>query len=277
MITEADLRARHDFSQSDALVEKAVTSSVQAGGTPLLTFLGRYIVWNGGFGSGVATMAGKIGRARTLFLDPAEKVTACADRSVHVASFFFDAARDEFDDRATKHRDTHRTLAQATVKGLISYFQLSDDAVEQALCEPLWLTGLCDRTPVGYGLGTPDDFPSLFRAMGFHLGSEVLADEEFSLIDSTLRKQAPKLVEHLLKTRVKVADQEHPAYYWIGIHSGHGGSVEADHFEWAVAGVKEAFRYTPPQHHAYLREQVLRGFDDFARCHTEFFENATTS
>lgn len=273
MITEADLRARHDFDATERLVAEAVDRSCAGGGDTQLRFIGRYINWNGGFGSGVATLAGKIGRSRRLFVDRDEPIAAIADRSVHVASFFFDAARDEFDDRATPHRDTHRTLAQAVIKGLVGFHDLGEAVVNDALDEPLWLQGLNDRTQAGYGLGTPDDLPSIFRAMGYHLGSEVLADEEFTRIDKSLRKQAPKLVEHLLRTKVKIADQEHPAYYWVGIHSGVGGSVEADHFEWAVQGVREAFRYTDPKHQAYLQKQVLLGFDEFARCHTEFFES----
>ena len=41
-----------------------------------------------------------------------------ADRAAEVASDFFYAAIDEFDDRSTPWRDTHRTLAQATLKGV---------------------------------------------------------------------------------------------------------------------------------------------------------------
>jgi hypothetical protein len=271
MIEERDLRARHDFDRTLAAVTTAVDGATSGGGVELLRFLGRFVSWNGGFGSGVATLAGKIGRARHLFLDPNERIAAAADRSVHVASYFFDAARDEFDDRATPHRDTHRTLAQAVIKGIVAHHHLEDAAVDEALDEPLWLTGLHDRTRLGYGLGTPDDLPSIFRSMGFHLGSEVLADQEFTQIDQSLRAKAPALVDTLLRTKVHIADQDHAAYYWVGIHSGLGGSVEHDHFEWAVQGVREAFRYTAKRHHEYLREQVLVGFEDFARCHTEFF------
>ena len=276
-VTEADLRARYDFTQTEAHVLTAVERAVAAGGITLLTFLGRFISWNGGFGAGVAGLSAKIGRSRSLLLDSDEPIAACADRSMHVASYFFDAARDEYDDGSTPHRDAHRPLAQATLKGLADWFNLDAETLRQTYDTPLWLIGLENRTQQGYGLGSADDLPSIFRAMGFHLGSEVLADREFSVIDRTLREQHPDLVRFLLRTRETIAGQKHAAYHWIAVHSGEGGGVEVDHFGWAVQGVDEAFRYVPERHHAYLREQVLEGFDDFARCHSEFFQRALSS
>jgi hypothetical protein len=269
-ITLDDLQSRYDFPAAEARVA-AVVAGACADASALVRLLGRYIQWNSGFGPGVATLAGKIGRQHDLFVDADEPIAALADRSVHVASFVFDAARDEFDDSATRHRDTHRSLGQAVIKGLLAQLQV-DPAV---LDRPAWLVGLEERTQRGYGYATPDDLRHIGLGLGFHLGSEILADEEFSLIDQTLRAQRPELVQALLRMRVTVADHDHPAYYWIGIHSGHGGSVEAEHFAWAVKGVGEAFRYTPPADHEALREAILAGFDAFCVCHEDFFRQAT--
>jgi hypothetical protein len=252
-------------------VDEAVAAAVAAGPLPLVRFLGRYISWNSGFGSGVASLAAKIGRSRRLFFDPHEPITACADRSVHVGSFFFDAARDEFDDRDTAHRDTHRTLAQAALKATAAFYGLSAEEVNRSLAEPLWLTSLGARTQTGYGLGAPDDHASVFRAMGFHLGSEILADTEFSNIDRHLRALRPELVAHLQATRVHLAGQEHDAWFWIGVHSGHGNAVEADHFAWAIEGVTEAFRFVPEHLRHGLTHELIGGFDQFAAIHQEFF------
>lgn len=273
-VTEADLRSRYDATHTEAKVLAAVEAAVSAGGVSLLTFLGRFISWNGGFGAGVAGLAAKIGRSRSLLVDPTEPIAACADRSMHVASYFFDAARDEYDDGSTPHRDAHRTLAQATLKGLAEWFDLGADDLLLTYDTPLWLIGLENRTQQGYGYGSADDLPSIFRAMGFHLGSELLADREFSVLDQTLRERHPDMVRFLLRDREDIAGHKHAAYHWIAVHSGQGGGVEVDHFGWALQGVNEAFRYVAPRHHAYLREQVLEGFDEFARCHGEFFQRA---
>jgi hypothetical protein len=146
-VTLDELRELCDFDARRSMVSSVITQAL-ASPAGRAQFFGRYTSWNGFFGSGVASLAGKVGRSRGLFLDPDEPVNAFADRSVYVASFFFDAARDEFDDRDTVHRDTHRCLAQAMLKGLLeadaSGAGQSLDAaqVNAKLSEPLWLRAL---------------------------------------------------------------------------------------------------------------------------------------
>src|SRR5438093_8523906 len=79
----------------------------------LLSVLGRYIQFNSAFGAGLANLAGEIAARQGLFRDAQEPLRIVADRSAEVASDFFFAAIDEFDDRATPWRDTYRTLGQA--------------------------------------------------------------------------------------------------------------------------------------------------------------------
>ena len=88
----------------------------------LLSVLGRYVQFNSAFGPGLANLAGEIAARQGLFRDADEPVRILADRAAEVAADFFYAAVDEFDDRATAWRDTHRTLAQATVKGMGRFF-----------------------------------------------------------------------------------------------------------------------------------------------------------
>ena len=103
--------------------EASLQDALDSAGEPerLLQVLGRYVQFNSAFGPGVANLAGEIGAHQGLFQDPDEPVRVVADRAAHVASDFFYAAVDEFDDRLTPWRDTHRTLAQATLKGLGSH------------------------------------------------------------------------------------------------------------------------------------------------------------
>ena len=277
-ITLDELKALCDFQAHEQRVRDTLTQALaQPAGR--VRFLARYAHWNGYFGSGVASLAGKIGRCRGAFLDPDQPVHAIADRSVFVASFFFDAARDEFDDRDTVHRDTHRCLAQSLLSGVA---QCEADAapalrepaaLNELMAPPVWLRRLCTKVAQGYGVGTPDDLAAVFHAIGYHLGSELLADREFSIIDETLRTQAGALVERLKATRVHIAGQEHVAYQWIAIHSGHGGGAEADHFEWATQGARLAFKFAKSSTREEMRRQLHAGFRDFAADHLEFFEN----
>ena len=276
-ITAAGLQALCDFDVQEQLVRTALANAL-AEPYARVRFLGRYTSWNGLFGSGVAALAGKIGRSRGLFFDAEQPLRAVADRSVYVASYFFDAARDEFDDRDTVHRDTHRCLAQSTLMATIDYenaaagLPMSIAEVNVLLADPPWLAQLNSRVATGYGAGSPDELQSIFESIGYHLGSELLADREFSIIDETLRTHAPGLVEYLQGTQVSIAGQEHAAYQWIAIHSGHGGGAEADHFEWATQGARLALRFSDRTGHASLRAALDRGFVAFARDHREFFE-----
>ena len=275
MISKADFEKLHDFSKSETLVRQQVEAATPRT-TDALQFLYRYAHWNGYFGCAVASLAGKIGRSRTLFVDPEAEFPGVGDRSVLVSSYFFDAARDEFNDHETPQRDPHRDLAQATVLGVVQVLRgqgRSVDDVRKYLDLPTWLISLGNQVAVGYGNGTPDTAEAVYRAMGYHLGSEVLADQEFTILDSVLRARCPELVERLSHTQVTIAGQDHNAYAWIRIHSGGGGGVEADHFAWAARGLELAIRYTPEPRRAALYNQAILGFRDFARDHREFFEN----
>ena len=224
---------------------------------------------NAAFGAGLANLAGEIAARPTLFLDADEPVRILADRAADVAADFFYAAVDEFDDRLTPWRDTHRTLAQATLKGLGAHFgyapaQLNDvlrinPATEKARAA-VW---------EGYGVGARLEERRLFSAMGFHAGSEVLADHEFTVIDRCLRERRPELVKALEETAVEVLGHRHNAYYWIRIHT----SVETEHFEAALKGVNNALRfYAGAEGPATVKGWILDGFKHFAQVQGDFME-----
>ncbi len=280
-IKEAGLRKLTNFDAARQRVEGALLQAGQEGPQGLLRFFVRYTSWNGFFGSGVASLSGKIGRSRAVFIDPAETVALLGDRSVFVASFFFDAARDEFDDRDTVYRDTHRCLAQATLGGILQFAQKKGYAadageINKLLCEPKWLQKLNRKVARGYGSGSEDTRKAIMAAIGYHLGSEILADREFSLIDEYMRNEQKALTAYMKKTKISIAGQNHVAYQWIRIHSGHGGAAEADHFEWATKGAKLAFNFSPHKHHAAMRASLDQGFQTFAKNHQTFFERVVT-
>jgi hypothetical protein len=233
----------------------------------LLSTLVRYVQFNSAFGPGLANLAGEIAARQGLFVDAEEPVRLLADRASEVASDFFYAAVDEFDDRATPWRDTHRTLAQATVKGAGRHFGY----------EPAQLNGVLQvneatRTAIaavfeGYGIGSRLDDRALFGGMGFHVGSEILADQEFVIIDRFLREKHPALVKALEADKVEILGQKHDAYYWVRIHTG----VEAEHFDAALKGVNQALRfYAGTQPREQVKAWMLDGFSRFAALQSRF-------
>jgi hypothetical protein len=164
-------------------------------------------------------------------------------------------------------RDTHRTLAQATLKGMGAFFgyapaQLSDVLRVNAATE----TAIA-RVWEGYGVGARLEEARLFRAMGFHTGSEILADQEFVVLDATLRARRPEMVAALEGMKVPILGQRHNAYYWIRIHTG----VEAEHFDAALKGVNNALAfYVGQEPVATVKGWILEGFRGFAGVQGDF-------
>jgi hypothetical protein len=271
-LTTADLAPLLGGRRGERALQAALQAATAPGAPPpvLLSLLGRFIQFNAAFGAGVANLAGEIAARPALFRDPDEPVRILADRAAEVAADFFHAAVDEFDDRLTPWRDTHRTLAQATLKAAGAHFGyapgeldriVGTDPATQAARAAVW---------EGYGVGAALDERRLFSAMGFHAGSEVLADQEFTIIDRCLRARRPELVAALEATKVEALGEKHAAYYWIAIHT----SVEADHFAAALAGVNKALRfYAGAEAPAAVRGFVLEGFTRFAAVQAAFLES----
>ncbi len=232
-----------------------------------LCVLARYVQFNSAFGPGLANLAGEIAARQGLFRDPAEPVRILADRAAEVASDFFYAAVDEFDDRATPWRDTHRTLAQACLKGAGLHFGYTPEQLNDILLlGPATETAMA-RVWEGYGVGAALEDRRLFASMGFHTGSEILADQEFVIIDDILKKSRPELVEHLSAMKIGILGEAHSAYYWIRIHTG----VEAEHFDAALKGVNNALRfYSGPAARRDVKAAILEGFAHFADVQAEF-------
>jgi hypothetical protein len=242
---------------------QALVAAFEAAGEPaaLLGVLGRYIQFNSAFGAGVANLAGEIAARQDLFRDPQEPVRLLSDRAAEVGADFFYAAIDEFDDRLTPWRDTHRTLAQATLKAAAIHLGFVPADLDRVVALGEGLQKGLRRVWDGYGVGTRMDDRALFRGMGFHTGSEVLADQEFTLIDRHLRARRADMVRALEATKIELQGQQHDAYYWIRIHTG----VEAEHFDAALAGANKALRYYAGADDAEaVKAWILEGVADFA-------------
>jgi hypothetical protein len=243
----------------------------------LLRFFVRYASWNGQFANGVAALTSLVGGERGLFVERGLP-RAVADRSNFVASHFFDAARDEYDDHISPVRDSHRCLAQASLLGMAEALGLGHAILDEP--ESPQVAALNARVLAGYagaGAAPQGRLAQVFCAMGYHLGSELLADREFSIIDEVLRARHADLVQRLMRTTIALADGEHRCYAWIGVHSGHGGGVEAEHFAFAVRGAQQALKYLDPEQHPFALASLGAGFAAFADDHRAFFEISPSS
>jgi hypothetical protein len=272
-VTRDDLQQVLASHHGNTSLTAAFTAAAPKPGR-LLSVLGRYIQFNGAFGPGLANLVGEIAARQGLFRDMSEPVLILQDRAAEVAADFFFAAIDEFDDRATPWRDTHRTLAQATLKGLGRYFGYEPAALNDVFRMDGGTRDAMASVSEGYGLAASLSDERLFRSMGFHTGSEVLADEEFTIIDHILREKRPDVVKALLDTSVEILGSQHNAYYWISIHT----SVEADHFDAAVRGVNNALRfYSGSEDLAVPKRWIIDGFRHFADVQAAFMTSLAAS
>jgi hypothetical protein len=233
----------------------------------LVCILGRYVHFNCVFGSGVANLAGEVAARRDLFRDLNDEIEPLADRSVEVAADIFFAAVDEFGDRGTFHRSTHRSLAQATLKAIKLFFGYEQGAFNKIINPNKPTFAAICKVGNNYGINQAMDEKKIFRAIGFHMGSEILADEEFGVLNRYLRARYADLVEYLQATRIKINNIEHPCYLWIQAHT----TVEADHFCAAKAGADLALRYYAGQQgHSRIKHWIMEGFKEFATIQAEF-------
>jgi hypothetical protein len=260
------------FEECSARVQNSLESL--KGNEQLVRFFARYASWNGRFANGVSALTALIGDQRELFMEKGFP-RAVADRSNFIASFFFDAARDEYDDHTNPDRDSHRCMAQASLLAMAELLGTGTDVLNEEESLPLQqVNAEVRRGYMGLHALQEGALQQVFFGMGFHLGSELLADREFSIIDKFLRSRHADLVQRLMRKKVQVAGSEHRCYAWVGVHSGHGGGVEADHFDFAVNGAREALRYIDPNHQAQALKGLKDGFQAFANHHRAFFEIA---
>jgi hypothetical protein len=236
-------------------------------GDELLCMLGRYIHFNSIFGSSVTSLAGEIAARQDLFRDADEVIEIIADRSVEVAADIFFAAIDEFGGHTTNHRKTHRSLAQATLKATGTFFGFDPARINNIVCLNESTSAAIYKVQEGYGVNQLMYEHEIFHSIGFHLGSEILADEEFRILDNFLLKKYPDLVKYLDKTKVTIGGSQYPAYYWIRIHT----SVEAEHFDVAVKGANHALRYYAGQEsRTQIKDWIIEGVTDFTVVQGDF-------
>jgi hypothetical protein len=268
-LNEAYFHTLVDFEESAQRVKDRLAQITN--GEQLTRFFVRYAGWNGRFANGVAALVSLIGDQRDLFQE-AGFPRAVADRSNFIASYIFDAARDEYNDHINPIRDTHRCMAQASLICMSAFYGLGNKVLDEA--EPEALRQLNEAVLVGYTGRTivGDDMTTrVFAGLGYHLGSELLADREFSIIDEYLRQHKNDLVQHLMRSTIELAGGQHRCYAWVGVHSGHGGGVEAEHFEYAVSGARAALKYLVNTPHDRAMSSLAAGFRAFEREHAAFF------
>lgn len=224
----------------------------------LVHFFRRFALYNQPFPGGVATLAGAFHLRTELFLDTDAAISDNADRSSVIASNIFFAAEDEFASRNRLLRVTHRSMAQQVVSEVIDFAGWSVEQFNETFATELDHRDMAAALKAGYHVDSSTGDGDLFSALGFHLGSERLADIEFTALNDRLCEGFPEFVE---RARDQRGEQEVPIYSWIDTHT----TVEVDHYNYSLRAAGQAVDYyvgselTPDE----IIALILNGFHDF--------------
>jgi hypothetical protein len=205
----------------------------------LVGVMARYVCFNAAFPGGLASLAGAIAAQAGLFRDPLEPVAALADRAVDVAQEHLFRPPGEAGGSEPPWRGSHRALAAATLRGMGAFFGFGEAALDHACRLNRATTEAQAQVRASYGLGRPLEGRSLFEAMGFHAGSETLAEREFDVLDRHLRRARPALVVALQATRLGGPEEDRDAYAWVRVHR----AVHEDAVHRALRAANTALRF----------------------------------
>jgi len=232
----------------------------------LIRFLSRYTLFNGDFAGGVAHLAGAFHTRTDLFRDNSG-VEELSDKASAIASYIFFAAVDEYATRDTGVRVTHRIMAQQLLAETLGYFSVASSDLQHNYPLNQETRDAIQKVRNGYGINLKNTDQRILHGLGFHLGSEFLADEEFTLLDRFLRKNYSGFVEHLQAVQM---DYGKNAYEWIALHT----IVEQEHFDNAITAATLTLDfYQGKMVKEKVREQIIAGFQSFAKVQKRFFEN----
>lgn len=250
----------------EATIELAAVSPVG-----LYYFMQRYAHFNGYAGSLVARLASSIGLSRDLFNQTGVAVTDRADRGMDIAAKVLAATIDEHADCGAQ-QITHRTLAQIAMQSIGEYAELSERELNQIAETPEWLNDVVRDFIAGYQ-GKVEDLEALATALGYHVGSELLADREYSLIDKVVRytHRGEGYDAYVQGKQVEVAGKRLSPWYWIVVHGKHNAAgVEADHFQLALDALNQMVEYRPESAETILG-WASKGFLDFSELQQRLF------
>ncbi|MBW4489822.1 MAG: hypothetical protein KME12_18725 [Trichocoleus desertorum ATA4-8-CV12] len=236
----------------------------------LYLFMQRYVRYGRNFSFAVPILSGIIGSSH-LFQDPTHPIPAHAERSMDLGAKIFTASIEEFIDPRTGV--SHRTLSYGLLDKLAEYANLSNAEIQEIAHSGSWLDNLLKQVQIAYQ-GQPDDLPSLVRAIGFHVATETVGDNEFSIINSVIfSQQRDRSFGHFIRnSKLNFSQGTVSPWYWIVVHGTlDTKGVEQRHSAEAFSALNDVVQYTSASE-AQVIEWAGQGFAEFAQIQTSFFE-----
>jgi hypothetical protein len=227
----------------------------------LLCFLHRFVLFNDALAARVPYLAGLIHLTPNLFVAADVDEEFCRQYNGRIAAFVAEAASDEY--QMTEEQSlVHQYLSQLFFLGALEQFGLDGKSFNRRFPVPDLLKVLLGEARERHFLTREPE--QLFAALGFHVGLEVFAHQEFNLVDAWLREQRPALVAYL-----KRGGQTGSAYRWLAIHT----VVEIRHYRAGLEALKLALEtYHKPDDRPRMASRIREGLASFIDLQGRFYE-----
>jgi hypothetical protein len=278
MVQFSEAQLLNDFSIHD--LDHRVENCCRLAAQDPISFyilMQRYTHFNGYAGPLVTRLASSIGISRELFKRKNCDVIDEQDIGCEIANKVFCAAIDEYGDHHIQA--SHRTAAQATLRHVGRWANLSTEQRNAYSKLPDWMQDVLARTIDGYQ-GAIGDFEKLIFSMGFHASSEILAHHEYQIMDRIVRHELANTgFDAYIKTQKNERKQSfdfyghdiHP-WFWVSIHGNeHGGGVEKDHFDLALDSLNMTLEAADDDQQAWVEATMRKGFQAFCDVQTDLF------
>jgi len=213
--------------------------------TAAVRFLHRFVLFNDALAARVPFLAGLIHLTPNIFLDRSEHIDFCRQANGRVAAYVAEAARDEYQLDANRN-GVHQHLSQLFLNGALAHYQVDRGAFDREHPLPPALTVILEEARTVF-LGERSA-QTIFRALGFHVGLEFFAHQEFNLVDAWLRARRPDLVQAL-------EAGEAGSYTWLALHT----VVEIGHYRAGLEALKSALRFYHDAEGRPAMAQLIKG------------------
>jgi len=217
-------------------------------------FLHRFLLFNDALAARVPYLAGLIHLTPDLFLDPGREVGFLSQANARIAAHVAEAAADEYRIENGQNM-VHQHLSQIFFRAVLRQCWPGDPgAFERAHPTPPAITALLSEARSKF-FAAPDP-AMIFAALGFHVGLEFFANEEFNLVDRYLRDRQPAMVAALENGGEKFSD-----YTWLSLHT----FVEIGHYRAGLEAVNRAVAtWRDPATAPKMAETIMDGLRAFA-------------
>ena len=262
--SEINLRPSIEAFIRDAPNNALLGEHLQALGEPhdLTRFMHRFLLFNDALAARVPYLAGLIHLTPDLFLRRGMHGSFLAQANGQIAAYVAEAAADEY--RMVNGRNmVHQYLSQVFFNGVLRQCWPSGaDTFESTHPISPEIAALLAEARTKFFVAP--DAHAIFAALGFHVGLEFFANEEFNLVDQYLRDRHPDVVTALESHGGDLCD-----YTWLSLHT----IVEIGHYRAGLEAVNQAVAtWCDPATAPDMAETIMTGLRDFADLQHRYYD-----